>query len=139
MHEATRKPGTAKAQPANPRATRLGKRELVLDKAAELIARKGFDGTALRDIAAAVDMLPGSLYDHFASKEDLLPDIHERVVNSMTDHVKAAIAEVTDPWHRIDCAAVAHLQALLGGGSLVTIVSPNFPKNQDALDNRLAA
>ncbi len=134
----------AKAQPASPRAAspkaaRLSKRELILDKAAELIARQGFDGTSMRDIAAAVNMLPGSLYYHFASKEDLLLDIHERVVNSMTDHVQEAIADVTDPWDRIECAAIAHLEALLGSGSLVTIVSPNFPKGQDALNNRLKA
>lgn len=134
----------AKAQPASPRSVRPksvrpSKRELILDKAAELIARQGFDGTSMRDIAAAVNMLPGSLYYHFASKEDLLLDIHERVVNGMTDHVQAAIADVTDPWDRIECAAVAHLEALLGSGSLVTIVSPNFPKDQDALNNRLKA
>jgi hypothetical protein len=34
---------------------------------------------------------------------------------------------------------VAHLQALLGSGSLVTIVSPNFPKDRDALNARLKA
>lgn len=134
----------AKAQHASPRSVRPksvrpSKRELILDKAAELIARQGFDGTSMRDIAAAVNMLPGSLYYHFASKEDLLLDIHERVVNGMTDHVQAAIADVTDPWDRIECAAVAHLEALLGSGSLVTIVSPNFPKDQDALNNRLKA
>lgn len=134
----------AKAQPASPRSVRPksvrpSKRELILDKAAELIARQGFDGTSMRDIAAAVNMLPGSLYYHFASKEDLLLDIHERVVNGMTDHVQAAITDVTDPWDRIECAAVAHLEALLGSGSLVTIVSPNFPKDQDALNNRLKA
>lgn len=144
MQETTRKSGVAKAQPASPRSVRPksvrpSKRELILDKAAELIARQGFDGTSMRDIAAAVNMLPGSLYYHFASKEDLLLDIHERVVNGMTDHVQAAIADVTDPWDRIECAAVAHLEALLGSGSLVTIVSPNFPKDQDALNNRLKA
>lgn len=129
----------AKAQPADARTARPSKREMVLDKAAELIARQGFDGTSMRDIAAAVNMLPGSLYYHFASKEDLLLDIHERVVTGMTDQVRAAIQDVTDPWDRIETAAIAHLQALLDSGSLVTIVSPNFPKDRDALNNRLKA
>lgn len=127
------------ASAPKPRAARPSKRQKVLDKAAELIARRGFDGTSMRDIAAAVDMLPGSLYYHFASKEDLLLDIHERVVTSMTDQVRAALDGVTDPWARIEAAAVAHLQALLGSGSLVTIVSPNFPKDRDELNTRLKA
>lgn len=116
---------------------RRSKREKVLSKAAELIARQGFDGTSMRDIAAAVGMLPGSLYYHFPSKEDLLIDIHERVVVDMTDHVLAALDGVTDPWERVERAAVAHLEALLASGSLVTIVSPNFPKERDALNARL--
>lgn len=118
---------------------RRSKREKVLTKAAELIARQGFDGTSMRDIAAAVGMLPGSLYYHFPSKEDLLIDIHERVVTGMTDRVLAALDGVSDPWERVERAAIAHLEGLLASGSLVTIVSPNFPKDRDELNQRLKA
>ncbi|HSM22357.1 MAG TPA: helix-turn-helix domain-containing protein, partial [Rubrivivax sp.] len=44
----------------------------MLDAAARLFCRQGYDGTSVRDIARAVGMLPGSLYCHFATKEDLL-------------------------------------------------------------------
>lgn len=118
-------------------ASRRSKRETVLNKAAELIARQGFDGTSMRDIAAAVDMLPGSLYYHFPSKEDLLIDIHQRVVDDMLAHVRAALEGVTDPWERLERATIAHLEALLASGSLVTIVSPNFPKDREGLNIRL--
>ena len=118
---------------------RRSKREKVLKTAAELIARHGFDGTSMRDIAAAVDMLPGSLYYHFPSKEDMLIDIHERVVNSMITRVEAALEGATDPWDRLERAAIAHLEGVLESGSLVTIVSPNFPKDREALNARLKA
>jgi AcrR family transcriptional regulator len=118
-------------------APRRNKRETVLAKAAELIARQGFDGTSMRDIAAAVDMLPGSLYYHFASKDDLLIDIHKRVVDAMLARVEAAIAGATDPWDRLERAAIAHLEGLIETGSLVTIVSPNFPKDREHLNLRL--
>lgn len=131
----------AKAETTGPAAgsARRSKRESVMAKAAELIARQGFDGTSMRDIAAAVGMLPGSLYYHFASKEDLLLDIHERVVAGMTERVQAALDGVTDPWERVERAAIAHLEGLLASGSLVTIISPNFPKDRDALNQRLKA
>ena len=116
---------------------RRNKRETVLAKAAELIARQGFDGTSMRDIAAAVDMLPGSLYYHFASKDELLIDIHKRVVDTMTVRVEDALQGITDPWDRLEHAAVAHLEALMDCGSLVTIVSPNFPKDREHLNLRL--
>ena len=48
----------------------------VLDQAAKLFRTQGFEGTSVRDIARAVGMLPGSLYCHFATKEELLGDYH---------------------------------------------------------------
>ena len=116
---------------------RKNKREEVLKRAAKLIARQGFDGTSMRDIAASVDMLPGSLYYHFPSKEDMLLAIHERVVNDMIVEVKSAVAKGKDPWDKLERAAVAHLKELLGTGTLVTIISPNFAEGREELNNSL--
>ena len=44
----------------------------ILDAAAEIFARKGYEGTTIRDIADAVGMLAGSLYYYISTKEDLL-------------------------------------------------------------------
>jgi AcrR family transcriptional regulator len=93
----------------------------------------------MRDIAASVDMLPGSLYYHFQSKEDMLLAIHERVVADMTADVEKAIAKGKDPWDRLERAAVAHLKGLLGTGTLMTIISPNFAQDRDDLNDKLKA
>lgn len=127
-------PESSRNAPGTPRRS---KREKVLNKAAELFSRHGFDGTSMRDIASAVDMLPGSLYYHFPSKEDMLLEIHERVVAGMVERVRAAIHEVTDPWERVERAAVAHLEGLLESGNLVTIISPNFPDEREELNAKL--
>lgn len=108
-------------------------------KAADLMARHGFDGTSMRDIAAAVDMLPGSLYYHFPSKEDMLLAIHERVVANMTKRVEVAVATDTEPWERIEKAAVAHLEGLLETGNMVSIISPNFANEREELNDKLKA
>ena len=108
-------------------------------KAAQLIAKNGFDGTSMRDIAAAVDMLPGSLYYHFPSKEDMLLAIHERVVADMTGRVRAAIDAGKSPWDRVERAAVAHLEGLLDTGNLVSIISPNFADEREDLNEHLKA
>ncbi|WP_295512401.1 TetR/AcrR family transcriptional regulator [uncultured Sulfitobacter sp.] len=121
------------------RPRRNNKREVVLKKAAELIARQGFDGTSMRDIAAAVNMLPGSLYYHFPSKEEMLLAIHERVVGDMTAEVQRAIDKGSDPWDRLERAAVAHLKGLLGSGNLVSIISPNFAEDREAVNEQLKA
>jgi len=125
--------------PMKARPGRKNKREDVLKKAAELIARQGFDGTSMRDIAAAVNMLPGSLYYHFPSKEDMLLAIHERVVGDMTEEVQQAVSKGNDPWDRLERAAVAHLKGLLGSGNLVSIISPNFAQDREAVNEQLKA
>ena len=106
------------------------RREELLDRAGELMAAKGYDGTSMRDIASAVGMLPGSLYYHLESKEALFLALHQRVVAVMEARVSAALAVADDKgfgsWDRLEAAATAHLEGLIETGNLVAIVSPEF-------------
>ena len=92
--------------------TPTNRREELLDRAGELMAAKGYDGTSMRDIASAVGMLPGSLYYHFDSKESLFLALHQRVVAVMEARVRAALTEADQaglgPWDRLEAAATAH-------------------------------
>jgi AcrR family transcriptional regulator len=47
-------------------------RERLLLAAADVFARRGYDGTRVADIAAAADVSSGALYAHFGSKAELL-------------------------------------------------------------------
>ncbi|MDR6712842.1 AcrR family transcriptional regulator [Pseudomonas hunanensis] len=49
------------------------------DKAMALFAEKGFGQVSMRELAAHVGLTPGSLYHHFASKQDLLFDLIEEL------------------------------------------------------------
>lgn len=51
------------------------RRSELLAHAAELFAEKGFRSTTVRDIADAADILSGSLYHHFDSKESIVDEI----------------------------------------------------------------
>ena len=63
-------------QPLRQRPNRIEKRqqreELILERAGELIAEYGFFELKMSDLARACDISVGTLYAHFASKEDLL-------------------------------------------------------------------
>ncbi|HSD44260.1 MAG TPA: TetR/AcrR family transcriptional regulator [Burkholderiales bacterium] len=86
---------------------------LILDEAARLFAVQGFHGTSVRDIVRAIDMLPGSLYYHFATKEALLAAVYAEGVRRISEAVSAAIAGKREPWERLEAACVAHLEGLL--------------------------
>ena len=103
------------ARPA--RAPRADNRlPLILDEAARLFAAQGFHGASVRDIVRAIDMLPGSLYYHFTTKEALLAAVYAEGVRRISESVEAAIAGRRDPWERLEAACVAHLESLLGAG-----------------------
>jgi TetR/AcrR family transcriptional repressor of nem operon len=46
-------------------------RQRIIAKAAPLFNRRGFDGCSMQDIGAATGLEKGSLYSHFATKEEL--------------------------------------------------------------------
>lgn len=93
-------------------------RSRILDEAASLFLRRGYEGTSLRHLAEVVGMKAGSLYYHFSSKDELLTTILERGIEVMHeafdraehDHVDA------DPSTRIGAHIRAHLSALYENG-----------------------
>jgi AcrR family transcriptional regulator len=106
---------------------RPNRRQHLIDEAARLFGRDGFTGTSTRDIAKAVGMLPGSLYYHFKSKEELALAAHEYRVATVRARVDKAVAAAgQDPWDRLEAACVAHIECLLDGSGYPAIVTPQF-------------
>lgn len=96
------------------RAPRSDNRERgLLDAAASLFAQRGYAATSMRDIALAVRMLPGSVYYHFASKEELLVAVYQAGVEELVHALHAGVAASSDPWARLEAACRAHLETIL--------------------------
>lgn len=95
-----------------PRVPRADSRlPALLDAAARLFAERGYSATSMRDIAQAVEMLPGSLYYRFASKEELLVAVYEAGVHALGEI--AAAGREREPWARLEAACAAHLETVL--------------------------
>jgi AcrR family transcriptional regulator len=54
-------------------------RERILDVAAELFTKHGYEKTSLRDIAERLGITKAALYYHFERKEDILLELHLRL------------------------------------------------------------
>lgn len=109
----------------------------VLDEAARLFCRQGFEGTSVREIARAVGILPGSLYCHFATKEDLLAAVYVKGVEQISAAVAAAVEPHEDPWERLEAACVAHLEAILRDDDYARVVVRVRPADSAAANTRL--
>ncbi len=76
---------TTALPPATPRvrpATRK-KADALLKAAAALIAEKGFEATAIRDVGRRLEVSLGGMYYYFANKDDLLFQIQHRTFEAL--------------------------------------------------------
>ncbi|MEY2566708.1 MAG: hypothetical protein QOE35_1237 [Actinomycetota bacterium] len=74
------------------------RREMILTEAAKLFFERGFSGTGIDEIGAAVGVTGPAFYRHFASKHDLLVALVERAVSRLQDVVDRAVEEANgDP------------------------------------------
>ncbi len=98
------------------------RRERLIAAAARVLGEKGYEAASLRKICAAAGILPGSLYHHFRSKEDLFIKLHAEGFRQLNEAVDTAVARETDPWARLEAACAAHLTLLVGSHD-VSLVS----------------
>jgi len=110
----------------------------ILDTAAKLFSVKGYHAVSMRDIAKSTGMLPGSLYYHFSSKEDLLYSVYERGVNVIAAKVDAAIATQEEPWDKLAAACSTHLEELLGDNAYAQVVTRILPQDVESIRRELS-
>jgi TetR/AcrR family transcriptional regulator, cholesterol catabolism regulator len=109
----------------------------LLDAAARLFAERGYAATSTRDIALAADMLPGSLYYHFASKEQMLVAVYEAGVSELAAAVRGAIGREALPWSRLEAACRAHLETVLKHSDYAQVLIRVLPQDVPVVAERL--
>jgi AcrR family transcriptional regulator len=83
-------------------------RQRILDVAVDLFIEQGYAGTSVRDISERLGMTKGSLYYHFASKEEVLGAL----VTPLIEDLDAFIADASATG-RADAALIERLVELL--------------------------
>ena len=81
------------------------RKEVILEKAAHLFRKNGFNATSMRDLAENVGVEAASLYNHINSKAELLQEICFKIANKFTDHMDEVMAS--------DQTAIAKIEAIL--------------------------
>jgi AcrR family transcriptional regulator len=75
--------------------------QAIREEAASLFFERGYDATSLRQVAAAVGLKVGSLYNHIESKEDLLLQIMGGILDDLLSLQKDALAIEGDAIDRL--------------------------------------
>src|SRR5262245_1511937 len=91
-------------------------RQRILDAAAEVLAERGYADARLTDIAGRAGMQAGSLYYHFASREELVGEILRLGIETSWDLVATAVGRLpptTTPIDRLAAAIRAHTRSIV--------------------------
>ena len=104
------------------RAARSRRRGDLLTIAAEVFARRGYEGATLKEIADAAGILPGSMYHHYRSKEELFEKVIHEAFLQLNAAVDRALQDRTDPWERLQAICTVHLEELVSGNAIVALL-----------------
>src|SRR3954469_8554847 len=92
-------------------------RQRVLDAAAEVLAERGYTEARLADIAARAGMQAGSLYYHFASRDELVAEILRLGIGNSWNLVAQAAGRLppsASPLERLAAAIRAPTRSIVG-------------------------
>ncbi|WP_051027957.1 TetR/AcrR family transcriptional regulator [Nocardia higoensis] len=81
------------------------RRRLILDRSAEIFARKGVSATTIREIADAVGVYSGALYHYFPSKEAIVTELIREYIEDLSARCGQVLARNLPPVRRMEALA----------------------------------
>ena len=90
------------------------RREQLIQAAALLFQKHGYQRATVRQIADATGLTSGSIFYYFKSKEDLLEEVIAQAMKSGLQIVHEHLSTATGPLSRFHALVLAHLSAIMG-------------------------
>ena len=72
-------------------------RSIILDAAAELFAKKGYQATSVDDIVQSASMVKGTFYYHFRSKDDIVYELRKQTLMQDFESIRTALNAGASP------------------------------------------
>jgi AcrR family transcriptional regulator len=72
-------------------------RQALIEAGYEVMARKGIDAATMSEIAELADVGAGTVYNYFASKDELAIGVMEQVMNRLAQRIEAVTNSFSDP------------------------------------------
>ena len=91
--ESMRQNGAVPVERLTPEKRRELTRTALVEAAADVFARRGFDGASLEEIAEAAGFTRGAIYSNFGSKEDLMLAVVDRYSHTLFEAFSARLDE----------------------------------------------
>ena len=72
-------------------------REALIQAGYEVMAQKGIDAATMSEIAELADVGAGTVYNYFASKDELAMAVMEQVMDRLAQRIEAVTNSFSDP------------------------------------------
>lgn len=107
--------------------------EAIRKAALSLIYRKGYEAITLRQLADAVGIQPGSLYNHVRNKQDILFDLVRDHMTTLLTEVEQAVPTNAAPLAQLEAFITFHVmyhitrreQVFIANSELRSLEAPN--------------
>ena len=86
-----------------------------------LFQQKGYHATTMKDIAAELEILPGSLYHHIESKEALLVEIMQRGIEVLLESARPVAESDLTPAKKLRRILATHVHAITGHPDVLAV------------------
>lgn len=90
------------------------RREAIVEKAAELFARRGFNGASVADLASACSTSKSLIYHYFPSKEDILFEVMSSHIDQLIEDTEQATVIKGEPAKQFSNLVHAFLRHYVG-------------------------
>ena len=99
----------------------MGRREQILDTAAELFAARGFHGVSIADLGAACGISGPAIYKHFPSKDAVLAEMLVSISEELLRRGRERVAAHDDPADALRALVERHTDFALRQRSLIVV------------------
>lgn len=109
--------------------SRINRQDRILESAAAVFSRDGYEGSSIRDIAAMAGVKTAAIYYHFESKEDLYAAIMESHLVDALEKLERCVTAPVSPSRKLRDAILANISGTASRPLEATV----FLRNQRAL------
>ncbi len=106
---------------SNRERKKIEKRQRILDAAIKVIAKNGFQGTTVAEVAAEAQVADGTIYLYFQNKDDLLITIFEETMDRFIAQGLEVIANMPTPLDKLKSIVDLHLTSLGSNEDLAAV------------------
>jgi AcrR family transcriptional regulator len=88
----------------------IPRREIILKQAAHLFREKGYPAANLRELARRAGIQGGSIYHHFASKQEILFQLMDQTMSDMIERLNERLLHAHTPLEKLRTTVHFHIE-----------------------------